>query len=67
MKIVRWVVLVVLVVVLIGGALLYISLNSIIRSTVETQASETLTYVGVEPWLVSLLNETRTYRYIVAV
>jgi hypothetical protein len=26
-----------------------------------------LSYVGIEPWLVSLVNETRTYRFIVAV
>jgi hypothetical protein len=31
------------------------------------QTPTELSYVGVEPWLVSLINETRTHRYIVAV
>jgi hypothetical protein len=31
------------------------------------QTPTELSYVGVEPWLVSLINETRTYRFIVAV
>lgn len=31
------------------------------------RAASELSYTEIEPWLVSLLNESRTYRYIVAV
>jgi hypothetical protein len=36
-------------------------------STLGGRSAIELSYVGVEPWLVSLVNPDRTWRYIVAV
>ena len=42
MRILKWVVLVVLLLLIVGGVVLYINLNSIVRSTVEKQSASSL-------------------------